>query len=87
MAEEWLPAGLEYLGCESNYRPHEGGADQPGQPRKSTPARADPSRPVSECTEPAEIETVEADPDGEGPLPKAVYTQLVWHLGTLNAGD
>jgi uncharacterized repeat protein (TIGR01451 family)/fimbrial isopeptide formation D2 family protein len=76
--EDWLPAGLEYLGCgtEDNSTGQEytgGGALNPG----NAPATTD-------CIVPDLVETVSTDPDGGGPMPLAVYTHVVWNdLGTI----
>lgn len=82
---DWLPAGLEYLLC--------------GQTDNTTDAPTDPGS-VDEypdsglisghltsppnCLTPVSVATEDTDPDGEGSLPTAVYTDVEWTgLGDL----
>ena len=73
--EDWLPAGMEFLGCggvdnSSGFEPGSSGPINPG----NEPA-------LSNCIAPDVVETVEVDPPG--PLPLDVYTHVVWNVGTL----
>jgi uncharacterized repeat protein (TIGR01451 family)/fimbrial isopeptide formation D2 family protein len=76
--EDWLPAGLEYLGCgtEDNSTGPEyagAGALNPGHAPTTT-----------DCLVPDLVETVSTDPDGGGPMPLGVYTHVVWNdLGAI----
>ena len=90
--EDYLPAGLEFLGC--------GGVDNttnaPTNP--NTPTTPDPEYPGSgtlnalanpgNCVNPSLVETVKVDPDGpDGPLAFGVYTHVRWNnLGSLAPG-
>jgi uncharacterized repeat protein (TIGR01451 family)/fimbrial isopeptide formation D2 family protein len=83
---DYLPAGLEFLGCggpgadnTTNAPTNPGSAEEyPGKGPIVVPALAG-------CTAPASVETVNLDPDGAGPLPTAVYTRVTWDVGTLAA--
>lgn len=80
---DYLPAGLEFLGCAANPDNTTNAPTNPGS-RGEYPA----SGPivvgaVSDCLAPSRVETVSLDPDGAGPLPNAVYTRVTWSLGTL----
>lgn len=77
--DDYLPAGLEFLGC-------------PGQSDNSAGeeyAGSGPivvTRPTTDCTAPVLVETVSGDPDGSGPLTAGVYTHVRWtHLGAFAA--
>ena len=79
--EDWLPAGLEYLGCGTN----DNTTDAPTNPAVSPDeyAGSGPLNPgngpaAPDCATPDLVETVLTDPDGAGPLPTAVYTHVVW---------
>ncbi len=85
VVEEFLPAGLEYLGCSTNTDHTTEAPTNPGSKEEYPGSGPIEVQPVSGCEEPAEVITEEVDPDGTGPLPKAVYTRLVWHVGTLAA--
>ena len=86
--EDWLPAALEYLGCGGPGSDHT--TDAPTNPGSSEEYPG--SGPIevaalAGCKAPEIVETVEADPDGGGEDPAAVYTHLRWSLGTLAAGE
>jgi uncharacterized repeat protein (TIGR01451 family)/fimbrial isopeptide formation D2 family protein len=91
--EDYLPAGLEFLGCSgaadntTDAPTNPGSADEyTGSGPIVTPAiPADP--PTFTCVDPVSIDTVLTDPDGAGPLPTAVYTHVVWPATTLAAGE
>jgi uncharacterized repeat protein (TIGR01451 family)/fimbrial isopeptide formation D2 family protein len=89
-ADDYLPAGLEFLGCgeddhTSSAGTNLGGAEEyPG----AGPIDAPGNRPagLTDCVQPASVETALVDPDGTGPLPEAVYTHVRWtNLGALAA--
>ncbi len=79
--EDWLPAGLEYLGCGTadntvDAPTNPGSADEYPSAGVINPGNA-PAAP--NCVVPDLVETVNTDPDGTGPLPTAVYTHVVWN--------
>jgi uncharacterized repeat protein (TIGR01451 family)/fimbrial isopeptide formation D2 family protein len=86
--DDYLPAGLEFLGCEgtpdstTNAPTNEGSAQEyPG----SGPIVV---KPVADCIEPALVETVAFDPDGEeGPRPEGVYTHVRFDTGDFTPGQ
>lgn len=80
---DFLPAGLEYLGCTNTDNSSAGSEEYPGAGRIDSggfPA-------LTDCRDAASVTTVETDPDGTGPLPLAVSTRVEWTgLGALAAG-
>ncbi|MDX2343227.1 MAG: SdrD B-like domain-containing protein, partial [Acidimicrobiia bacterium] len=82
--EDWIPAGMEFLGCGTADNSTVGdeyigsGVINPG----NAPAMA------NTCFSPDTVETVDVDPPG--PLGQGIYTHVVWNAGTattsLNAG-
>ncbi|MBG6055078.1 fimbrial isopeptide formation D2 family protein/uncharacterized repeat protein (TIGR01451 family) [Salinibacterium sp. CAN_S4] len=85
---DYLPAGLEFLGCEGagNTSIDNSAAEEfPGSGRiddSPLPAGADCGGFAFVAT------TVTVDPDGSGPLEPGVYTRVDWSaLGTLAAGE
>ena len=87
---DYLPAGLEFLGCTNvdNSRPESTDkpalVEYPGSGRidkTGLPAFTNP------CLTPTAVSTVTTDPDDAGPLPMAVYTKVEWSgLRDLDAG-
>ncbi len=79
--DDWLPAGLEFLGCGATDNTPDQAVEYPGAPRLdvSTPDL------VTNCLAPTLVETVQVDPDGTGSLPLAVYTHVRWSSGDLAA--
>ncbi|WP_219949891.1 SdrD B-like domain-containing protein [Salinibacterium sp. M195] len=81
---DYLPAGLEFLGCSNQDNSTPLSEEYPG------------SGSITDTTLPAQVdcagftptaETVTVDPDDSGPLPEAVYTKVDWSsLGTIAAG-
>lgn len=83
--EDYLPAGLEFLGCgagdnttdsptnpgSTEEYPGAGAIDAPG----NAPAFSEP------CLVPTIVDTVMTDPDGVGPLTTGVYTYVRFDLG------
>jgi uncharacterized repeat protein (TIGR01451 family)/fimbrial isopeptide formation D2 family protein len=81
--EDYLPAGLEFLGCAATpdhttdaptYAGH--AVEYPG----AGPIVITHPTAAEHCSQPDLVETVEADPDGSGPLPLDVYTHVKWNL-------
>ncbi|MFM2073162.1 MAG: hypothetical protein RLZZ623_3426, partial [Actinomycetota bacterium] len=79
--DDWLPAGLEFLGCGTVDNTPGGAVEYPGAPRLdvSTPDL------TTNCATPTLVETVSVDPDGTGPLATAVYTHVQWAVGDMKA--
>jgi large repetitive protein len=80
--EDYLPAGLEFLGCGTVDNTTGGAEEYPGSGAinpGNAPAMSNP------CPTPSTVETVSTDPDGAGPLPTAVYTRVVWTAADLAA--
>lgn len=78
---DYLPAGLEFLGCGAVDNTT-GGDEYPGSGPinpGNAPALSNP------CPTPSTVETVSTDPDGAGPLPTDVYTHVVWTAADLAA--
>ncbi|MBF6621814.1 MAG: DUF11 domain-containing protein, partial [Patulibacter sp.] len=82
--EDFVPAGLEFLGCAgqvdntTNTTTNPGSADEyPG----SGPIEVDAPTVADDCIVPDHVETVRLDPDGDGPLAFGVYTHVRWELG------
>jgi large repetitive protein len=79
--EDFLPAGLEFLGCGTTDNSTSGeeypgaGVINPG----NAPVLTHP------CPTPSTVETVTTDPDGAGPMPNDVYTRVVWTAADLAA--
>ena len=79
--EDYLPAGLEFLGCGGVDNTAGGGVEYPGSGRID--ATGDPA--LVNCVTPSTVETVSLDPDGSGPMPSGVYTHVVWTAADLDA--
>ncbi|MBH0116753.1 DUF11 domain-containing protein [Salinibacterium sp. NG253] len=81
---DYLPAGLEFLGCATQDNSAAGTEEYPGSGR------------IDDTLFPADVNcngfvptasTVTIDPDGAGPLLNDVYTKVEWtSLGTIAAG-
>ncbi|MDO8189430.1 hypothetical protein Q5424_25940 [Conexibacter sp. JD483] len=80
---DYLPAGLEFLGCAGNPDNTTDAPTNPGTRVEYPGAGPIVVGAVSDCLTPSRVETVNVDPDGAGPLPAAVYTRVEWSLGTL----
>ncbi len=80
--EDYIPAGLEFLGC-ANTPDHT--TDAPTNPGSTNEYKGsgpiDVSHPTAaeDCVQPDLVETVDVDPDGSGPLPAGVYTHVKWN--------
>jgi large repetitive protein len=83
---DYLPAGLEFLGCGGAGADHTTNAPtNPGSAEEYPGKGPIVVAPLAGCVAPATVETVNVDPDGAGPLPRAVYTKVTWDVGTLAA--
>ncbi len=80
---DYLPAGLEFLGCAANPDNTTNAPTNTGTRVEYPGAGAIVVGAVSDCVAPSRVETVNVDPDGAGPLPSAVYTRVEWSLGTF----
>ncbi|WP_244930731.1 isopeptide-forming domain-containing fimbrial protein [Nocardioides sp. W7] len=85
--DDYLPAGLEFLGCAGTADHTTDAPTNPGSAEEY--AGSGPivvSQPTTDCVDPVLVETVDTDPDGSGPLPAGVYTHVRWtHLGGFGA--
>jgi uncharacterized repeat protein (TIGR01451 family)/fimbrial isopeptide formation D2 family protein len=85
--DDYLPAGLEFLGCAGTTDSTTDAPTNPGSDREypgSGPIVV--TQPTTDCVDPDLVETVDTDPDGAGPLPAGVYTHVRWtHLGDFPA--
>ena len=86
--DDYLPAGLEFLGCEGDADNTSNAPTNPGSTDEYPGSGPIVVKPVSDCHKPQLVETVQTDPDGpSGPLPDAVYTHVRWATGTLTPGQ
>ncbi len=87
--DDYLPAGLEYLACGAVDNTTDAPTFAGNNTEYSGASRLDASTPdlTVDCPSPAVVETVEVDPDGDGPLLFGVYTHVQWALGNLAAGE
>jgi len=81
--DDYLPAGLEFLGCAGTPDSTTDAPTNPGSNREYPGAPAIVVQPVPDCFAPVLVETVQIDPDLAGPMPFAVYTHVRWNTGTL----
>ncbi len=79
---DYLPAGLEFLGCGTVDNTTGGAEEYPGS-GAINPGNAPAMSNL--CPTPSTVETVSTDPDGAGPLPTDVYTHVVWTATDLAA--
>ena len=84
---DWLPADLEFLGCEGDPDNTTNAPTNPGSAEEYPSSGPIVVQPVPDCHEPSLVETVLADPDGAGPMPEAVYTHVQWDTGDLAPGQ
>ncbi|MCB0861287.1 MAG: DUF11 domain-containing protein [Solirubrobacterales bacterium] len=84
---DWLPADLEFLGCEGDPDNTTNAPTNPGSPDEYPGSGPIVVQPVPDCHKPSLVETVMADPDGAGPMPLAVYTHVQWDTGDLAPGQ
>ena len=87
--EDWLPAGLEYLGCGTEDNTTDAPTNPAASPEEyagSGPLNPGNAPSAPDCQAPDVVETVVTDPDAGGPLPTGVYTHVVWNdLGSVPA--
>ncbi len=86
--DDYLPAGLEFLGCGSVDHTTEAPTNTGSKEEYPGSGEIFPGNdPAAEkCGEPNSVETEEVDPPG--PQPKGVYTHVRWTgLGELNPGQ
>ena len=81
--DDYLPAGLEFLGCEETKDSTTNAPTNPGSPDEYPGSGPIIVKPVSDCFAPVLVETVEIDPDLAGPMPFSVYTHVRWDTGDL----
>ncbi|UFU02188.1 carboxypeptidase regulatory-like domain-containing protein [Ruania suaedae] len=77
---DYLPAGLEFLGCGEVDSSTAETEEYTGSGRLDTitaPAMEFP------CPAPSNVQTVTTDPDGPGPLEAGVYTRVTWDAASL----
>lgn len=84
---DYLPAGLEFLGCGDVDHskpippPSPGFLEYPTAPRLGVPPLA-----PANCDAPALVETVlDPPPNGSQSYPPGVYTKLTWNLGSVTS--
>ncbi|MFA4928997.1 MAG: isopeptide-forming domain-containing fimbrial protein, partial [Patulibacter sp.] len=81
--EDFVPAGLEFLGCATQVDNTTNTTTNPGSAQEypgSGPIVVTAPTTADGCIVPDHVETVRLDPDGDGPLPLAVYTHVRWNL-------
>lgn len=84
--DDYLPAGLEFLGCAGVTDHTTDAPTNPGSAEEyagSGPIVVTHPTLAELCVVPDLVETIDADPDGSGPLPTGVYTHVRWD----NVGD
>ncbi len=88
--EDFLPAGLEFLGCSTTVDHTTDAPTNPGSTQEypgSGPIAVAHPTPGEDCTQPDLVETISGDPDGAGPLAAGVYTHVKWNsIGSFPAG-
>lgn len=84
---DWLPADLEFLGCEGDPDNTTDAPSNPGSSEEYPGSGPIEVGAVDDCHAPSLVETVLADPDGSGPMPEAVYTHVRWDTGDLAPGQ
>jgi uncharacterized repeat protein (TIGR01451 family)/fimbrial isopeptide formation D2 family protein len=80
---DYLPAGLEFLGCSTDSDNTTDAPTNPGSPDEYPGSGPIVINPVADCFAPTFVETVLTDPDGAGSMPNAVYTHVRWNTGNL----
>jgi uncharacterized repeat protein (TIGR01451 family)/fimbrial isopeptide formation D2 family protein len=82
--DDYLPAGLEFLGCGTGTDDHTTDAPtNPGSTQEYPGSGPIAIASLGGCVAPISVDTETVDPDGAGPLPAGVYTHVVWDVGTL----
>ncbi|WCB95409.1 hypothetical protein DSM104299_04152 [Baekduia alba] len=86
--DDYLPAGLEFLGCGTGTDDHTTDAPtNPGSTQEYPGSGSIAIASVGGCVDPISVDTESVDPDGSGPLSTGVYTHVVWDVGTLAPGQ
>lgn len=86
--DDYLPAGLEYLGCEGDPDNTTDAPTNPGSADEYPGSGPIVVKPVTNCHAAQLVETVQIDPDGpSGPLADGVYTHVRWSTGDLTPGQ
>jgi uncharacterized repeat protein (TIGR01451 family)/fimbrial isopeptide formation D2 family protein len=86
--DDYLPADLEFLGCEGDPDNTTNAPTNPGSDEEYPGSGPIEIGAVTDCHEPTLVETVFVDPDGpSGPMPEAVYTHVRWETGDLAPGQ
>lgn len=85
--DDYLPAGLEFLGCEGTPDSTTDAAHNDGSSQEYPGSGPVVVKPVTDCIDPSLVETVEFDPDGAGPRPTAVYTHVRFDTGDFTPGQ
>ncbi len=81
--DDYLPAGLEFLGCTGTPDSTTDAPTNPGSSQEYPGSGPIVVNAVPDCFSPVLVETVQTDPDLAGPMPFAVYTHVRWNTGTL----
>ena len=77
-----IPSGMEFLGCGGVDNTTGGLLEYAGaDPLTDIPTIAAPP-----CRPPLTVDTVDGDPDGAGPAPSALYTNVTWEPFDLAPG-
>jgi uncharacterized repeat protein (TIGR01451 family)/fimbrial isopeptide formation D2 family protein len=86
--DDYLPAGLEFLGCGNGTDDHTTNAPtNPGSTAEYPGSGPIVIPSLPGCVDPIAVDTFSGDPDGTGPLTSGVYTHVTWSVGTLNPGQ
>lgn len=86
---DWLPAGLEFLGCADDNSTHDWSGEGSGE-YAGAPGPLGGAVSVAGCLTPTEVDTVvatDADAETYGVVAGKVYTRVTWALPTLAAGE
>lgn len=84
--DDYLPAGLEYLGCAAVADHTTDAPTNPGATEEYPGSGPITVGAVPSCLTPALVKTESVDPDGAGSLPLGTYTHVRWTgLGNLAA--
>ena len=86
--DDYLPAGLEFLGCGGGPDNTTNAPTNPGSASEYPGSGPIVVAPLAGCTTPLSVATEDVDPDGPtGPLASGVYTHVVWAVGALAPGQ
>jgi len=82
--DDYLPAGLEYLGCAGDPDNTTNAPTNPGSAQEYPGSGPIVVGAVANCQTPESVTTMFGDPDGIfGPMNTGVYTHVRWAVGTL----